>query len=152
MGIQITKFIDNNQTKSHHNPINATFNNIDQEDILPNNLIDREIIFENIPTISRNHTNKDITISHILAQILLPSNNHFPVIGTYSWTKFLNQRFLYCNIRGISVAINAKARVVSNSALGAVTRLNIWGNINLIISIKTQKRFEIKTMKKRETT
>lgn len=112
-------------TNSHHSHINATLSSIDHEDILPNNLIDSEIILEKIQMISRNHTNIETTISHSFAHIHFHSISHFHVIGTYSCINLIGHNALSCNIIGMSVAIIANTNVVSNSAVGAVTHLSV---------------------------
>lgn len=84
IGIPTTRLADRYDTNNPPNHKKTTFKRIPPEDIFPNNLIEREMIFDTKPIISNNPTNREIAISHSLAPIQFHSINHFPVIGTYS--------------------------------------------------------------------
>ena len=106
------------------NPIIDTLSKMDPEDILPNSLMDNDTILDTIPIISKKPTNKEIIMSPIFAPIPSPWINHLPPNGIYSYIVCHKPSCFHCMNKVAHTAIKAKARLNSNSAVGAVTRLN----------------------------
>lgn len=152
IGNNAGKFIQISATLMAHSPKNATLRRIEPDDIFPNNLIDRDMTFANVPTISKNPINSDISISPIFAPILLPSRSHLPVIGIYSCKNFRNHIFFAWTYNDITTAIIANATLNSNSAVADVTFLNRRGKKNLITSLNRPIRFANKMTKNRVVT
>lgn len=134
MGKNAGKFIPRKATLMAHNHKNATLRRIDPEDIFPNNLIDKDITFAKVPTISKSPMKSDINISHIFAPILFHSSSHFPVIGIYSCKNFRNHKCFACTYKDMTTAMIANAKLNSSSAVAEVTFLSHRGKKNLITS------------------